>query len=75
MSEDIFKNIEINILGKKTKITLLPDLSILPCFYPLYVVALNRMVDSPVTRLCYNKHPIRLPIVAMCQDLRVMFKL
>ena len=63
------KKIKIRYGGGSKEVTLLPDISILPLFYPLYVVTVNRMVESPVA--IYNHQKIlRVPGLAIFQDLR-----
>ena len=37
-------------LKEKYNINFDNDLTLLPCFYPLYVIVINRIVDSPISR-------------------------
>jgi hypothetical protein len=37
-------------INEKYNINFEKDYSLLPCFYPLYVLVVNRIIDSPISR-------------------------
>ena len=58
------------VLGYKTNISFGSDFTLNPLFYPLYVVVVNRIVSSPISRA---KNTI--PFVSTFKNLSVCLKI